>query len=182
MKKIFLCLMAITGLLTACSDNNESGRTPTPDGQVISCEPVFRFFKEINGMPRPSMHEEKIRQYLIDFAVAHNLEYTNADGNIIIYKDATYGMQQAPTVVLQTHMDIVCVAADDLPRCRQRHRHEHSACHTREQGGKPRTAGVSLHMERGTGHERRVEISTVENTWNYTFRLLRQISELRKES
>ena len=104
--------MAITGLLTACSDNNDSGRTPTPDGQVVSCEPVFRFFEEINGVPRPSMHEEKIRQYLIDFAVAHNLEHTNADGNIIIYKDATSGMEQAPTVVLQTHMDMVCVAAD----------------------------------------------------------------------
>ena len=105
--------MAMIGMLTACSDHDDNGKTPTPpDGQEISCEPVFRFFKEINGVPRPSMHEEKIRQYLIDFAVAHNLEYTNADGNIIIYKDATSGMEQAPAVVLQTHMDMVCVAAD----------------------------------------------------------------------
>ena len=105
--------MAMIGLLTACSDSNEKKVTPpTPEKQEASCEPVYSFFKEINGVPRPSLHEEKIRQYLIDFANARGLSSKEADGNIIIYKDATAGMENAPTVILQTHMDMVCVAAD----------------------------------------------------------------------
>lgn len=110
MKKYLLCLMAIVGLLTACSDD-EGGSTPVVP-EDIGSEKVFSFFKEINGVPRPSLHEEQIRQYLVDFANARGLRSMNADGNIIIYKDATAGMEDAPTVILQTHMDMVCVAAD----------------------------------------------------------------------
>ena len=35
---------------------------------------VFSIFDEINQVPRPSKKEEKIRQYLLDFAAKHNIE------------------------------------------------------------------------------------------------------------
>lgn len=112
MKKTF-CLWAFIGLLLiACSDNDDNCTPSSSDDQEVSFEPVLRFFKEINGVPRPSMHEEQIRQYLINFAETRGLRYRNAAGNIIIYKDATAEMTKAPTVVLQTHMDMVCVAAE----------------------------------------------------------------------
>ena len=36
---------------------------------------VFHYFEEICRVPRPSKKEEKIRNYLVDFAKAHALEY-----------------------------------------------------------------------------------------------------------
>ena len=98
-------------VFTSCSDRSDNPTPPSPEKEVSS-EAVYKFFKEINGVPRPSMHEEKIRQYLIDFANARGLRFIDADGNIIIYKEATPGMEEAPTAILQTHMDMVCVAAD----------------------------------------------------------------------
>ncbi|MDE5811837.1 MAG: aminoacyl-histidine dipeptidase [Muribaculaceae bacterium] len=70
---------------------------------------VFEIFDEITRIPRPSKKEEKIRQYLLDFAAKHNLKAkTDKVGNVAIFKDATPGHEQAPTVVMQGHMDMVC--------------------------------------------------------------------------
>ena len=64
-------------------------------------------------MPRPSKKEEKIRQYLLDFAAKHNIEVkTDAIGNVAMFKPATPGKENAPTVVLQSHMDMVCESND----------------------------------------------------------------------
>ena len=74
---------------------------------------VFSIFDEINQVPRPSKKEEKIRQYLLDFAAKHNIEVkTDAIGNVAMFKPATPGKENAPTVVLQSHMDMVCESND----------------------------------------------------------------------
>ncbi len=74
---------------------------------------VFSIFDEINQVPRPSKKEEKIRQYLLDFAAKHNIEAkTDAIGNVAMFKPATPGKENAPTVVLQSHMDMVCESND----------------------------------------------------------------------
>lgn len=74
---------------------------------------VFSIFDEINQVPRPSKKEEKIRQYLLDFAAKHNIEVkTDAIGNVLMRKPATAGKENAPTVVLQSHMDMVCESND----------------------------------------------------------------------
>ncbi len=74
---------------------------------------VFSIFDEINQVPRPSKKEEKIRQYLLDFAAKHNIEVkTDAIGNVVMHKPATAGKENAPTVVLQSHMDMVCESND----------------------------------------------------------------------
>ena len=70
---------------------------------------VFHYFEEVCQVPRPSKKEEKIRAYLIDFAEKHNLEYkTDEVGNVLISKAATPGMEDRKTVILQSHMDMVC--------------------------------------------------------------------------
>ena len=71
---------------------------------------MHNYFKEINAVPRPSRHEEKMREYLREFAQTRGLKLIEDNGNIIIYKDATKGMENVPMVCLQTHMDMVCVA------------------------------------------------------------------------
>ena len=74
---------------------------------------VFEIFNEITQVPRPSKKEEKIRQYLLDFAAKHNLAAkTDAIGNVVITKPATPGKEDAPTVIMQSHMDMVCESND----------------------------------------------------------------------
>ena len=70
---------------------------------------VFEQFAEINKIPRPSKHEEKMIDYLKEFAEKRNLEHeVDETGNVIIRKPATKGHENAPMVSLQSHMDMVC--------------------------------------------------------------------------
>ncbi len=70
---------------------------------------VFEQFAEINKIPRPSKHEEKMIEYLKEFGRSHGLEtVSDATGNVIIRKPATKGHENCPTVILQSHMDMVC--------------------------------------------------------------------------
>ncbi len=70
---------------------------------------VFEIFDEITKVPRPSKREGKIRQYLLDFAAKHSLHAkTDEIGNVVISKPATAGHEDAPVLILQGHMDMVC--------------------------------------------------------------------------
>jgi dipeptidase D len=74
---------------------------------------VFSIFDEITQVPRPSKKEEKIRQYLLDFAAKHNIAVkTDAVGNVVMTKPATPGHEDAPTIIMQGHMDMVCESND----------------------------------------------------------------------
>ncbi|MBD5370704.1 MAG: aminoacyl-histidine dipeptidase [Bacteroides sp.] len=76
---------------------------------------VWQCFDEITKVPRPSCHEEKIREFLLDFARKHNVEVTTDDcGNVLMRKPATKGHENAPTVILQSHMDMVCEKNSDV--------------------------------------------------------------------
>lgn len=75
---------------------------------------LWRYFSEINQIPRPSKHEEKISAYLQKFGKEHGFE-TLSDklGNVLIRKPASKGYEQAPGVCLQAHMDMVCEKNND---------------------------------------------------------------------
>lgn len=74
---------------------------------------IWSIFDEITKVPRPSKKEAKIRQFLLDFAAANNIEAkTDAIGNVVMKKPATAGHENAPTVILQAHMDMVCESND----------------------------------------------------------------------
>ena len=70
---------------------------------------VFEHFARINEIPRPSKREEKMIEYLKNWGESHNLD-TKVDktGNVIIRKPATPGYEDRKTVILQSHMDMVC--------------------------------------------------------------------------
>jgi dipeptidase D len=106
-----MMVLAAMSMMTFNSCKNEEPE-PTPTPEEAGTEAVLKFFKEVNAVPRPSMHEDKMRDYLKSFAAARNLRCVEDNGNIIIYKDATSGMAGAPMVCLQTHMDMVCAAAE----------------------------------------------------------------------
>lgn len=70
---------------------------------------VFGFFKEIAQIPRCSGDEQRISDYLVNFAKERNLEVIRDKAlNVIIKKPAAPGYEKAPTVILQGHMDMVC--------------------------------------------------------------------------
>ncbi len=76
---------------------------------------VFEMFARINQVPRPSKREEKMIAFLKDFGEELGLE-TKVDetGNVLIRKPASAGMESKPTVILQSHMDMVCEKNNDV--------------------------------------------------------------------
>lgn len=82
-----------------------------------NCEPkrVFHYFEEICGIPHGSGNTKEISDYLVDFAKEQNLEYVQDEmNNVVIYKPATPGYEDAPTVIIQGHMDMVCQKRPDV--------------------------------------------------------------------
>ena len=76
---------------------------------------IWGYFYDITQIPRPSKKEEKILAYLIDFAKKHSLEYKqDKAGNILITKPATPGKENAKTIILQSHVDMVCEKNSDV--------------------------------------------------------------------
>ena len=69
---------------------------------------VWKHFAEIVNIPRPSGSEDKIRQYLVDFAVAKGIEHkVDEAGNVYMRKAATPGYENRKGIVIQAHMDMV---------------------------------------------------------------------------
>ena len=76
---------------------------------------VWEIFDAITKVPRPSKKEEKIIEFLIAFAQEHGLEWQRDDiGNVVMRKAATPGYENKPTVILQSHMDMVCEKNSDV--------------------------------------------------------------------
>ena len=70
---------------------------------------VFEQFARINTIPRPSKREEKMIEYLRQWGESHGLEtIVDETGNVLIRKGATPGYEDRKTVILQSHMDMVC--------------------------------------------------------------------------
>lgn len=78
---------------------------------LVGLEPhaIWHYFNEICQVPRPSKHEEKIIKYLVDFSERNQLAYKSDEaGNLLIIKSASEGYENKQTIVLQSHMDMVC--------------------------------------------------------------------------
>lgn len=78
--------------------------------EVAALEPksVWTNFERLNEIPRPSKHEERVREFMVNFGKSLNLEtLTDSIGNVLIRKPATAGMENRATLVLQSHLDMV---------------------------------------------------------------------------
>lgn len=79
-------------------------------------ERVFFYFEEICGIPHGSFHTDAISNYCMNFAKAHGLRARqDASGNVIIWKTAAPGCENGATVIIQGHLDMVCVKEKDCP-------------------------------------------------------------------
>ncbi|MBQ9677133.1 MAG: aminoacyl-histidine dipeptidase [Prevotella sp.] len=108
---------------------------------------VFEQFAKINEIPRPSKREEKMIEYLRNWGESHGLE-TKVDetGNVIIRKGATPGYENRKTVILQSHMDMVCDKLVDVD-----FDFDHDAIQTYIDGEWMRAKGTTLGADDGIG-------------------------------
>ncbi|MFZ4402346.1 MAG: aminoacyl-histidine dipeptidase [Bacteroidales bacterium] len=110
-------------------------------------EKIWFYFNEILQIPRPSKKEERIAAYLIDFAKKHNLEAKQDEiGNVYIAKNASKGFENRQTVVLQSHLDMVCEKNSD-----KNHDFDIDAIQARIEGEWVKANGTTLGGDDGIG-------------------------------
>ncbi len=74
----------------------------------------FRFFEEICKIPHPSRRCKELSDFCVSFAKDRNLTYRqDENGNVIIWKEASQGRETDPCIMLQGHLDMVCVKKQD---------------------------------------------------------------------
>ncbi len=82
--------------------------------EQIDYKTIFYYFEEISKVPRGSYHNEKISDYLVQFAKECGIAYRREEcGNVIFRKPASADCRSGKTVMMQGHMDMVCVCEDD---------------------------------------------------------------------
>ena len=85
--------------------------------EITQLEPqiIWKNFAALNAVPRPSKKEGKVIEFIKNFGENLGLE-TNVDeiGNVIIKKPATSGMEDRKSIVLQSHLDMVCQKNSDI--------------------------------------------------------------------
>ena len=115
--------------------------------KVLQPKRVFEQFARINEIPRPSKREEKMIEYLRSWGESHSLD-TRVDktGNVIIRKPATAGMENRKTVILQSHMDMVCDKLVDVE-----FDFDHDAIQTYVDGDWLTAKGTTLGADDGIG-------------------------------
>lgn len=66
-------------------------------------------FEELCAIPHGSRDTKRISDYCVRFAQTHGLRYVQDEwNNVVIYKPASKGYEEHPTVILQGHLDMVC--------------------------------------------------------------------------
>ena len=83
--------------------------------RVIEPSSLWNNFTDLNSVPRPSKREEKVVDFLIQFAEKLNLNcFKDSIGNLIINKPSTDDMKNCKTIVLQSHVDMVHEKNNDV--------------------------------------------------------------------
>jgi len=108
---------------------------------------VWNHFEEICKYPRPSKKEEKIAEYVVSVGKRLGLK-TEKDkfGNILIRKPATKGKEKLKTVVLQSHIDMVCEKNSDVE-----HDFDNDPIHPYIDGDWVKAKGTTLGADNGIG-------------------------------
>lgn len=106
-------------------------------------EMIYDIFGQLNAIPRPSHHEERVADFLCQFAEKLHLEYDRDEQNcVVIRKPASPGYENATPVVLLNHMDMVCVGFNDPLN---------DPVQTYEDDGWLKARGTSLGADNGIG-------------------------------
>lgn len=81
----------------------------------IDTKVIFDNFKKINKVPRPSGNTKKISDFIENFGKELGLEtYRDQIGNVLIKIEASEGYEDHESVIMQGHLDMVCIAENGL--------------------------------------------------------------------
>ena len=76
--------------------------------QSSSASPVWSYFSTICSIPHPSKHEQKLVEWIKNWALALNIQCVQDEvGNLILSKPAFAGFEAKTPVILQAHLDMV---------------------------------------------------------------------------
>lgn len=76
---------------------------------------LWKHFEQILKIPHCSGNETELGDYIISQAKKFGLEWKRDDvGNVVVSKGASPGMENAPGVILQGHIDMVCEKNSDV--------------------------------------------------------------------
>lgn len=74
-----------------------------------------KYFEEICQYPHGSYHEQLLSDHLKEFAHSLNLDCKQDRlGNIIIYKNGSPGLENHPSLIIQSHIDMICEKRADV--------------------------------------------------------------------
>ena len=108
---------------------------------------IWSEFEKILQIPRPSKKEEKMIQYLLDFGGEHQLETKRDEaGNVLITKQTHPDCQHKKTIVLQSHIDMVCEKNADVD-----HDFDHDPIQAYVDGDWVKARGTTLGADDGIG-------------------------------
>ena len=108
---------------------------------------LWRYFYELNQVPRESKHEAEAAQYIIKVARELGLPYKQDEvGNVVVTKSATPGHEDKPTVCLQGHLDMVCEKNSGTE-----HDFRKDPINMKIDGGFVRADGTTLGADNGIG-------------------------------
>ncbi|MBR3188577.1 MAG: beta-Ala-His dipeptidase [Lachnospiraceae bacterium] len=102
----------------ADSSDGSDGSDVTEENLLDTLEPadVFKYFRDISGIPHGSFHTTAISDYLENFAKNYELPYTRDEmGNLIICRPGSAGYENADPIALQGHVDMVCEKESSNP-------------------------------------------------------------------
>jgi dipeptidase D len=84
-------------------------------GVIYLAKTPLKFFEELTKIPRESGNEKAVSDYVKNFAEKHQFRVIqDEENNVIIFKNGQDGLENAPPVMLQSHLDMVCQKDDDI--------------------------------------------------------------------
>ncbi|NLU24572.1 MAG: aminoacyl-histidine dipeptidase [Clostridiales bacterium] len=115
--------------------------------EKIQPKNVMHWFEEISSIPRGSLKEEKLSAYIMEFAHQRGLACSeDAYHNVLVRKPATPGREDRDTLVLQSHMDMICAKDEDVE-----HDFENEGLSLYVDGDQIRARGTTLGADNGIG-------------------------------
>ncbi len=136
-------------------------------------ELLWGAFYDLSQVPRPSKKEEKVIKFVEEFSLKHGFNYRKDEvGNIVIEVPATAGKENAPIVVLQGHVDMVCEKNKGTE-----HDFENDPLTLIKEGEWIRANGTTLGADNGIGVAAGMAIALDKNSVHGPLELLLTIDE-----
>lgn len=117
--------------------------------EILELEPkrLWKHFYDLTLIPRPTGQMEEVTKFVMDFGKSLGLDTKQDEaGNVLITKPASKGMESAPVVIIQSHLDMVPQKNSDVA-----HDFTKDAIQTRIEGNLVKANSTTLGADNGIG-------------------------------